>query len=77
VDRDQIDVRTNQCLGCHDWPNSARRDAPSISVTHYVDRSGDKREQVAGARWFCTQCHAPQADARPLVVNGFQPASGQ
>jgi cytochrome c-type protein NapB len=75
VDRDQVDLKVNQCLGCHDWPNSARWDAPAVSVTHYVDRSGVKREQVAGERWFCTQCHAPQADARPLVANRFRSAT--
>ncbi|OAD21154.1 periplasmiC nitrate reductase, diheme cytochrome c subunit, partial [Candidatus Thiomargarita nelsonii] len=28
---------------------------------------------IAPLRYFCTQCHAPQVDAKPLVENTFQP----
>jgi nitrate reductase cytochrome c-type subunit len=27
---------------------------------------------VAGKRWNCTACHAPQADVKPLVANTAQ-----
>jgi cytochrome c-type protein NapB len=26
---------------------------------------------VSRRRYFCTQCHVPQTDARPLVGNSF------
>ncbi len=43
--------------------------------THYVDRQGARLDKVAGTRYFCTQCHVPQADAKPLVGNSFENAT--
>ncbi|MTJ83547.1 MAG: nitrate reductase cytochrome c-type subunit; periplasmic nitrate reductase electron transfer subunit [Telmatospirillum sp.] len=77
VDKYEIDLKVNQCLRCHDWPDNVREKAPLISVSHYYDRAGTKQDKVAGQRWFCTQCHAPQVDAKPLVTNRFQPATGK
>jgi cytochrome c-type protein NapB len=74
VDKYEIDLKVNQCLRCHDWPNNAQENAPLVSVSHFYDREGTKLDKVAGQRWFCTQCHAPQVDAKPLVANRFQPA---
>jgi cytochrome c-type protein NapB len=67
-----IDANTNQCLGCHDWPNNTDVGAPKVSETHYLDRNGVALDRVSGARWFCTQCHVPQAAERPLVENTFK-----
>lgn len=74
IDRYQIDWRTNQCLGCHDWSVAAKQGAPTLSMTHYLDRDGRQLDTVAGTRWFCNQCHVPQADAKDLVVNTFKPS---
>jgi cytochrome c-type protein NapB len=74
-DPNGIDATTNQCLGCHDWPNNAQMGAPKVSETHYADRDGVARNQVSGARWFCTQCHVPQAAEQPLVENTFKSAA--
>ena len=74
VEKYQINLKVNQCLRCHDWPGSAEARAPKISETHYVDRDGVALDQVARTRWFCNQCHVPQADAPPLVGNTFEPA---
>ncbi|WP_226623296.1 nitrate reductase cytochrome c-type subunit [Alloyangia pacifica] len=71
----QIDLRTNQCLSCHDWTNAGDRGAPTLSMTHYLDRDGTQLDTVAGTRWFCTQCHVPQADAPTLVGNDFEASS--
>lgn len=71
----QIDLRTNQCLSCHDWTNAGDRGAPTLSMTHYLDRSGTQLDTVAGTRWFCNQCHVPQADIPALVGNDFLPSS--
>ena len=45
--------------------------AIAISPTHYVDRDGHQLADVSPRRFFCTQCHVPQADAKPLVTNTF------
>ncbi|MDK9697001.1 MAG: nitrate reductase cytochrome c-type subunit [Siculibacillus sp.] len=75
IDRYQIDLRTNQCLSCHDWSTAAKNAAPTLSMTHYLDRDGRQTDTVAGTRWFCNQCHVPQADAKDLVENTFKPSS--
>lgn len=74
IDRYQINLKVNQCMRCHDWPYNVDEGAPKISETHYVDRSGIALDRVAGTRWFCTQCHVPQAQARALVENDFKSA---
>ncbi|MBN7784221.1 nitrate reductase cytochrome c-type subunit [Ponticoccus gilvus] len=73
----QIDLRTNQCLSCHDWTNAGDRGAPTLSMTHYLDRDGTQLDTVAGTRWFCNQCHVPQADAPALVDNTFEPSASR
>ncbi len=76
IEQYQIDVRTNQCLSCHDWTKAGERNAPTLSMTHYLDRDGNELDQIAGTRYFCNQCHVPQADAPALVDNVFQPSAG-
>ncbi len=74
VDKYEIDMNVNQCLRCHDWPYSSQERATKISETHYMDRDGKRLDKIAKTRWFCTQCHVPQTDAKPLVNNQFTPA---
>lgn len=76
IEQYQIDLRTNQCLSCHDWTKAGERNAPTLSMTHYLDRDGNELDTIAGTRYFCTQCHVPQADAPALVENGFKPSTG-
>ncbi|MGR3634610.1 MAG: nitrate reductase cytochrome c-type subunit [Shimia sp.] len=71
----QIDLNANQCLSCHDWTNAGDRNAPTLSMTHYLGREGEQLDQVAGTRWFCNQCHVPQANAPTLVDNDFTPSN--
>lgn len=75
VDQYQIDLKANRCLSCHDWTNAGERKAPTLSMTHYQDREGNQLDTVAGTRWFCNQCHVPQADAPELVENIFEPSN--
>ncbi len=75
IEQYQIDLRTNQCLSCHDWTKAGERDAPTLSMTHYLDREGRELDYISGTRYFCNQCHVPQADAPALVENIFQPSS--
>lgn len=74
VDQYQIDLRVNQCLSCHDWSKAGERNAPTLSMTHYLDRDGRETDRIAGSRYFCNQCHVPQADTPALVDNVFQPS---
>ena len=71
----QIDTRVNQCLSCHDWTKAGERNAPTLSMTHYLDREGTELDHIAGTRYFCNQCHVPQADVSELVGNTFEPSS--
>ncbi len=68
----KINMKYNKCLTCHSWANYKRAGATKISLTHFEDRSGAAHSNVAARRYFCTQCHVPQADAKPLVENNFK-----
>lgn len=68
-----INTRANKCLSCHGWKNAGDVGATKISPTHFVTREGVTLSDVAPNRYFCTQCHVPQAEARPLVDNAFEP----
>ncbi len=72
VDQYQVDLKANRCLSCHDWTVAGERRAPTLSMTHYLDRDGNQLDTVAGTRWFCSQCHVPQADAPALIDNTFE-----
>ena len=67
-----IDTNSNKCLTCHSRANSARTQAPMISITHYMDRDGQPLAAVSPRRYFCVQCHVPQKDVLPLVGNSFE-----
>ncbi len=75
VDGYQVTPTDNACMNCHDWPGNNKFKAPKVSETHYVDRQGVRLDKIAGTRYFCQQCHVPQADAKPLVGNSFQNAT--
>jgi len=69
----KITLRNNKCLTCHSWANAPKKNATKVSLTHFKDRDGNELANIAPLRYFCTQCHAPQVDANPLVENTFQP----
>lgn len=69
----KINVKFNKCLTCHSWANYKEAGATKISQTHFSDREMSVHANVAARRYFCTQCHVPQVDAKPLVENTFQP----
>ena len=70
-----IKIGKNQCVLCH-MPNAAKRlNINSIPKDHFVDsfKNGKKvGMRVAGSRYNCTQCHAPQAKVDPVVENKFK-----
>ncbi len=68
----QIDINSNKCLSCHSRANSALSQAPMIGATHYMDRDGQVLASVSPRRYYCTQCHVPQKEVKPLVENHFR-----
>ncbi|WP_107850322.1 nitrate reductase cytochrome c-type subunit [Oceanimonas marisflavi] len=72
----EVSLNANKCLSCHGWKNANEMGATKISVTHYQSRQGQVLSDVSPRRYFCLQCHVPQADASPLVDNTFQPVDG-
>ncbi|MEP4484783.1 MAG: nitrate reductase cytochrome c-type subunit [Halioglobus sp.] len=71
IDGYQVDLKVNQCLGCHSRKRSEDSQATMVSVTHYMDREGNFLADVSPRRYFCEQCHVTQADTPPLLVNDF------
>ena len=69
----KITVRHNKCMTCHGWDTYKKANATKVSQTHFADRDGNAQSTLAARRYFCTQCHAPQVDAKPLIENGFTP----
>ena len=69
----QINIKFNKCLTCHSWANYKEANATKISQTHFEDRDSNVLANVSARRYFCTQCHVSQVEARPLVENTFQP----
>ncbi|MCD1124755.1 nitrate reductase cytochrome c-type subunit [Jinshanibacter sp. LJY008] len=76
VDGYQVTTKVNTCLKCHGVQSYRTTGAPRISPTHFVDSAGHVSSNVAPRRYFCQSCHAPQADAAPIIGNTFTPAPG-
>ncbi len=73
TDKHAINRQENKCLECHDRPNYEKEESPKIGDSHYRDRQGRELDHLSSDRYFCTQCHVTQMDARPLVENTYQP----
>jgi len=72
IDGYQLDRDVNRCLFCHARARIEETRAIPLSITHYMDRDGNVRGDVSPRRYFCTQCHVPQDDVKPLVDNRFE-----
>jgi nitrate reductase (cytochrome), electron transfer subunit len=72
----QVTKNFNKCMDCHAWQKTKESGATKISVTHFKNRQGTEMDSVSPLRYFCTQCHVPQSDAKPLVANTYQRAQG-
>jgi len=68
----KINIKFNKCLTCHSWANYREAGATKISQTHFSDRESNVMANIAARRYFCTQCHVPQVDSKPLVENTFE-----
>jgi cytochrome c-type protein NapB len=72
----QITRNFNKCMDCHAWQKAGASGATKVSVTHFRTRDGVELDSLSPRRYFCTQCHVPQTDAKPLVENTFRRARG-
>lgn len=68
----KVDLNSNKCLSCHSWQNYKKSGATKISFTHFDTRDALQLSDVSPRRYFCHQCHVPQADAKPLVGSQFK-----
>ncbi len=73
IDKDRISLQENSCLKCHSRVDSKLENAPKPPSSHFITRDGKRSDHVTARRYFCTQCHAPQANTKPLVKNTFTP----
>ncbi len=67
----QTDKNANKCMMCHARTRTQESQAPMISVTHFQNRDGNFLAELSPRRYFCLQCHVPQANLNPLVENQF------
>ena len=66
IDGYKITRDRNDCLTCHAAPANEKAGARAATDSHYVHRDGERLEKILATRAFCTQCHTPGADAKPL-----------
>ncbi len=72
IDKTRITLHENSCLGCHSKANQKITNAVRPPRSHFRTRAGDKLREISTGRYFCTQCHVPQAYTEPLVKNYFK-----
>ena len=72
IDGYQIDRFANRCMACHARTRIEESNAIPVSATHYMDRDGTIRGDISPRRYFCTQCHVPQEEVKPLVTNRYE-----
>lgn len=65
----------NKCMDCHSKERADETGATKVAKSHYLDREDKKSSNISPRRYFCHQCHVPQFDAKPLVVNTYKPAA--
>lgn len=65
----------NKCMDCHSKERAEETGATKVAKSHYLDREDKKSANISPRRYFCHQCHVPQYDAKPLVVNTYKPAA--
>ena len=71
----RVDLNSNKCLSCHSWERYKESGATKVSLTHFETRDGHALADISPRRYFCMQCHVPQANAKPLIDNTYQSSS--
>ena len=69
---EEVTLQNNPCLMCHGPESYKNVKAPKAADGHFKDRDGKMLPAVSAARYHCTTCHVPQADAKPLIANTFR-----
>ena len=72
VDIYPVTMKSNKCMDCHSAENYKKEKATKVPASHFVGADGKTLSSLSSRRYFCTQCHVPQVDAKPLVDNTFQ-----
>jgi nitrate reductase (cytochrome), electron transfer subunit len=72
IDGYQIDRFANRCMACHARSKIEESKAIPVSATHYMDRDGTIRGDISPRRYFCTTCHVPQDEVKPLIANRYE-----
>ena len=72
IDKTRITLQENSCLSCHGKKNFKETNAVRPPKSHYLTRDGEKLRKISTSRYFCTQCHVPQAYTEVLVGNTFR-----
>jgi len=72
IAKDRITLKGNSCMKCHSKANAEKEKAPAVSDTHLVSRDMKVLDKLSSRRYFCVQCHTPQADVKPLIENTFE-----
>lgn len=71
IEKYEITRNVNFCMYCHARVRNEEFGAPMVSATHYMDRDQNFLAEISPRRYFCTQCHVPQTDAKTPVPNTF------
>ncbi|HEY6645321.1 nitrate reductase cytochrome c-type subunit [Povalibacter sp.] len=71
IEKYEITRNVNMCMYCHARVRNNEFGAPMVSATHYMDREFDFLAEISPRRYFCTQCHVPQAEVTAPVGNTF------
>jgi cytochrome c-type protein NapB len=72
IDGYEITQNVNKCMMCHSRQRTEEFQAPMVSATHFMNRDYDYLAQISPRRYFCTQCHVVQTDAKPPITNTFE-----
>ncbi len=73
IEKYSISLRNNGCLSCHGQEAFEKEHSKKVGDSHFYDREGKKLKEISKRRYFCTQCHVPQVQTKPLVNNAYQP----
>ena len=71
IDHYQVNLNVNKCMSCHARKRTRMSQAPMVSVTHFKSWDGNFLAELSPTRYFCSQCHVVQTDAKLLVPNNF------
>ena len=69
-----ITIDNNMCVSCHMPDFAEGMNATPVPATHLMNMQTGKKlgDKLSQERFNCTQCHVPQANAKPLVKNTFK-----